>query len=345
MKAIVKARPEPGGLELWDVPVPKPGPDEVLIKMKRLAICGTDHHIYKWDAWSQSRVQVPRIIGHEFAGVVVEVGSHVKHVKVGDYVSGEGHITCGFCRNCRTGKAHVCENFVGIGYDVDGAFAEYMTLPESNVVINDPDLDPDLAALQDPLGNAVHTVFAADCVANSVAVFGAGPVGLLIIAVLKHIGASHIIVVEWDNEYRLDLARKLGATHTIKAAEEDAVSRILDITGGRGVEVSLEAAGAVKSINDAMKATAPGGNVVLLGIPNGEVPLDITGDIVFKGLTLHGITGRRMFDTWYRMQGLFRSGLDIRPVITHKFKFEDYEKGFEAMASGKCGKVILTLDE
>jgi threonine 3-dehydrogenase len=346
MKAIYKAKPELGGLEMRDIPIPEPGFGQALIKMKTVAICGTDLHIYNWDAWSQNRVSLPTIIGHEFAGEIVKVGPGVSHFKVGDYVSGEGHLTCGFCKMCRTGQGHVCEDWVGLGYDVDGCFAEYLVMPERNLWKNDTSLDPDVCSIQDPLGNAVHTVFKADCVGKNVAVFGMGPVGLLSVAILKAIGAEKIIAVGRRNEYRLDLAKQCGATHVLKSSElDDVPAEIRKIVGGKGVDVSLEIAGAKQAILDAMACVRPNGSTVLLGIPTEPVPMNVASDIVFKSLNIHGITGRKIWDTWYRMAGLLNSGkLDVKPIITHRFKFEDYVEGFELMRTGNCGKVVLDFD-
>ncbi len=343
MKAIVKAKPEVGGLEMRELPIPEPGAGEVLLKNKVVAICGTDLHIYNWDAWSQNRLKLPIIIGHEFAATVEKIGAGVTHFKVGDYVSGEGHLTCGFCSNCRTGDGHVCLDWKGLGYDVDGAFAEYFVMPERNLWHNDPNVSPEFASIQDPLGNAVHTVFKADCVGKRVAVYGCGPVGLLAIAVLKAIGAAEIFAFGRSNEYRLDLAKKLGADHVIKTKEVNPVDYIMEHTDGTGVDVAVEIAGTKPAILDAISSVRMAGDVVLLGIPTEEIPIDIASKVVFRSVSIHGVTGRRIWDTWYRMAGLLKSGMDVSPVITHSFPFNEYEKGFKLMQSGNCGKVVLTL--
>jgi len=345
VKAIVKEKPEVGGLELWDLPIPKPGPNEALIKMKVLAICGTDLHIYNWDPWSQHRVRPPRIIGHEFAGEIVEVGEEVRKFKVGDYVTGEGHLSCGFCRMCRTGQAHICEDWRGLGYDCDGAFAEYLALPETNLWRNHPDLAPEVAAIQDPLGNAVHSVFAADCVGRRVVVFGCGPVGLLAVAVLKAIGAARIIALDRAHPFRLDLARQVGADEVLDTAQIDDVPAVLrEIAGGRGPDVTIEIAGTKSAVQAAVSAVRPGGDVVLLGIPNVRVDFDVAEEIVFKAINIHGITGRRVYKTWYRMAGLLQSGnLKVEPIITHRLPFDEFQKGFDIMREGRCGKVVLDL--
>lgn len=344
MKAIVKARPEPGGLEFRGVPIPEVGPDEVLLKNRVVAICGTDLHIYNWDAWSQSRVKIPTVLGHEFAADVVKVGEGVKNVKVGDYVSGEGHLVCGFCDNCRTGNGHVCYGWKGLGYDIDGAFREYFVMPEMNIWKNDPDTPYALAAIQDPLGNAVHTVFRADCVGKTVAVYGLGPVGLLCVATLKAVGASEIFAFGRSNEYRLDLARKLGAHHVVKTKETPPVEYIKQHTEGQGVDVAMEIAGTPQAIEAAIRSAKMGGDIVILGIPTAEVSVDFAADVVFRAVSIHGVTGRRIWDSWFKMKGLLKSGrLDVGPVITHQFAFDEYEKGFELMKTGNCGKVVLNF--
>lgn len=343
MKAIVKARGEKGGLDLRTMPVPEPGPGEVRLRNRAVAICGTDLHIYNWDAWSQSRVKIPTIIGHEFAATVDQIGEGVRHFKPGDYVSGEGHLVCGNCDNCRTGLGHVCYDWKGLGYDVDGCFREYFIMPERNLWRNPPDLPPAVGCIQDPLGNAIHTVFRADCVGKRVAVQGDGPVGLLAVAILKAIGAAEIFLFGLDNDYRLGLAKKLGAHHAVKVIEQDPVDYIRRHTNGHGVDVSLEIAGTPKAIQNALKLVKMGGDVVLLGIPNAEVPIDIAKDVVFRSVSLHGITGRRIWDSWFKMRGLLESGMDVTPVITHSFPFDEYEKGFQLMQTGQCGKVVLTF--
>ncbi len=343
-KAIVKAKAERGGLEFREVPVAEPAPGEVLLKNRAVAICGTDLHIYNWDAWSQSRVNVPTIIGHEFAAEVAAVGEDVHSVQVGDYVSGEGHLVCGLCDNCRTGNGHVCYNWKGLGYDVDGVFREYFTFPEMNLWKNDESTPAAFAAIQDPLGNAVHTVFRTDCVAKKVAVFGLGPVGLLAVAVLRAIGAAEIFAFDWDNPYRQRLGKEVGAHHAVLSKHTDPREYIMEHTDGHGVDVVLEIAGTPAAIQTALKVVKTGGNVVLLGIPNAEVSMNIAQDVVFNAISIHGVCGRRIWDSWFKMRGLLRSGqLNVAPIVTHEFAFEDYEKGFELMQSGECGKVVLNF--
>jgi threonine 3-dehydrogenase len=344
MKAIVKERPEEGGLTFRDLPVPEPGAGEVLLKNRAVAICGTDLHIYNWDAWSQKRVRLPIILGHEFAADVVKVGSGVRHVRIGDYVSGEGHLVCGFCDNCRTGNGHVCYDWKGLGYDVDGVFREYFVMPEANIWVNDPDTPEILAAIQDPLGNAVHTVFKVDCVGKRVAVYGLGPVGLLAVGILKGIGAAEIFAFGRSNAYRLDLARKMGAHHVQGSRALNPVEYIKQHTRGNGVDVAMEIAGTSEAILSAIQSVKMGGDVILLGIPNRDVSIDIAADIVFRSVSIHGITGRRIWDSWFRMKGLLNSGnLNIEHVITHQFLFNEFEQGFRLMQKGNCGKVVLTL--
>ena len=344
MKAIVKTRPEAGGLEFVDLPIPQPGPGEVLLKNRAVAICGTDLHIYNWDKWSQSRCSPPLVIGHEFAAEVVENGEGASHFKPGDYVSGEGHLICGNCGNCRSGNGHVCYNWKGLGYDLDGAFREYFVMPEMNLWKNDDSIPTAYAAIQDPLGNAVHTVFKTDCVGKRVAVYGMGPVGLLAVSVLKAIGATEIFAFDYANPYRLDIARQLGADHVVDTESTDPEEFIKSKTDGRGTDVVLEIAGTPQAVQSAIRSVRPAGEVVLLGIPNSEVSIDIAKDVVFRSISIHGITGRRIWDSWIRMKGLLLSGdLNLDPVITHEFPFEEYEKGFKLMQTKNCGKVILTF--
>lgn len=342
MKCITKVAPEHGGLAFEDRPIPEPGMGEVLIKNKATAICGTDLHIYQWDAWSQGRVSLPCIIGHEFAGEVVAVGPGVRHVKVGDNVTGEGHITCGFCRNCRMGDGHVCESWKGIGYDMDGCFREYVVHPEQNIWLNDKDLPWELGSIQDPLGNAIHTVFAADCVGQKVAIYGVGPIGMMAVAVCRAIGAAEVFAVGRRNQYRLDKATECGAHHTIRGVDTDPVEYIMDHTGGKGVDVVLELSGNPVAFQNGMDCLRMGGDIVLLGTGNKPISVNMAGDVVFKSRHIHGVTGRKLWHTWYKMQGLFASGnLNLDPVITHKFPFAEYEKGFQLMETGNCGKVVL----
>src|SRR3990172_7839648 len=340
MTAAVKTKPAFGSIELQQVEVPKPKDDEVIVKMKIASICGTDMHIYEWDDWSKGRIKTPLIRGHEWAAEVVEIGKSCRFSKVGDYVSGEGHIACGHCYQCRTGNAHVCNSVTILGIDRPGSFAEYMPVPERNIIKNDPDLPPEYATIQDPLGNAVYTVFNGDCVAKDVAVFGLGPIGLMAVAICRHIGAKKTFAVGHKNEYRIRLAKKLGADRVIKSSEDDPVEIIMDETDRQGVDEALEFSGGEEALKQALKVLKPAGSIHILGFYAKPVTIDIDS-LTTKGASIHGIHGRRMFEDWYRMQGLFKSGIDLMPVITHKFPLDDVAEAMELMRSGDCGKVAL----
>jgi threonine 3-dehydrogenase len=341
MKALVKTSPSAGGTELKSVNVPEIGYNEVLIKTEIVSICGTDLHIYNWDFWAQQHIKIPIIYGHEFAGVISEIGEGVTNLKKGDYVSGEGHLACGECYQCKTGLAHICRNVKSLGVDIDGAFAEYLRLPSSNVWKNDRALKPEIASVQDPLGNAVHTVFSADVIGRDVAIFGLGPTGLMAIIVCKFIGARKIYAIGRKNIYRLELAKKLGADLVLTS--EGAVEKILKDTDSKGVDVALEMAGSSVALNQALKVLRAGGELAVLGLYQKPVEIDVSNDIVLKYIKLQGIYGRLMYDTWYRMKGLLQSGLNIEQIITHKFKFEEFEEAFKLANSGNCGKVVLEL--
>lgn len=338
MRALVKAKKEPG---LWmeDVPKPSIGHNDVLIQVKKTGICGTDIHIYNWDEWSQRTINVPMHIGHEFMGVVAEVGSEVTGFKPGDRVSGEGHITCGYCRNCRAGKRHLCRNTVGLGVNRIGCFAEYVSLPAFNV-FKLPDSIPDeIAAFFDPLGNAVHTALSFDCVGEDVLITGAGPIGIMAAAIVRHVGARHVVVTD-VNEYRLDLAKKLGASRTVNVAKEDleAVMKSLGMT--EGFDVGLEMSGNEAAFRQMMKTMHHGGRVALLGIPTKEIAID-WNQVIFKGLVLKGIYGREMFETWYKMTAMLQSGLDVSAAVTHRYAAANFKEAFEVMRTGMSGKVVL----
>jgi len=338
MKALVKKEPRPG---LWmeDVPVPKPGPQDVLIQVHKTAICGTDIHIYNWDDWSQKTIPVPMTIGHEFMGEIAAVGSEVEDFKLGDRVSGEGHIACGHCRNCRAGKRHLCRNTVGVGVNRPGSFAEYLSLPADNAYKLPASLPDDIAAILDPFGNAAHTALSFDLVGEDVLITGAGPIGVMAAAIARRVGARHVVVTDL-NDYRLELARRMGATRTVNVGREklDEVMRELDMK--EGFDVGLEMSGSPAALRELLRLMIHGGKVALLGIPPGETAID-WNQIIFKSLTLKGIYGREMFDTWYKMIALVESGLDLTPIITHRFEVDAFEQGFEAMRSGRSGKVIL----
>jgi len=338
MKALVKAKPEPG---VWmeQVPVPKVGPTDVLIKIRKTAICGTDVHIYSWDDWSQKTIPVPMTIGHEYVGEIVEVGEEVEDFAPGDRVSGEGHIVCGHCRNCRAGREHLCRKTVGVGVNRPGAFAEYLAIPAHNAYKLPADLPDDIAAILDPFGNAAHTALSFDLVGEDVLITGAGPIGIMAGAIAKKIGARHIVITD-INPYRLELARKLGIHHAVNAAESDLASVMDELGMLEGFDVGLEMSGSPRALGDMLKVMMHGGKVALLGIPPAEATLDLT-QVVFKGLTLKGIYGREMFETWYKMIALIQEGLDLSPILTHHFPVDRYREGFEVMVSGESGKVVL----
>ncbi|GAB6932155.1 MAG TPA: L-threonine 3-dehydrogenase [Calditerricola sp.] len=340
MRAVVKTQAAPGA-ELRDVPIPKPGPGEALVQVKATTICGTDVHIYVWDDWAKSRIRVPQIIGHEFSGVVVDVGPGVTHVKVGDHVSAETHFVCGHCPQCLTGQAHICRDTRILGVDRDGCFAEYVVVPAQNLWKNDPALPFEVASLQEPMGNAVHTVLSGPVAGKTVAILGCGPIGIMAVAVARAAGAAKVFAVD-VNPYRLELAKAMGAHVRIHAGEEDPVARVKEATGGSGVDVVCEMSGHPTAIRQGFKMLANGGRMAMLGLPTQEVPLDITNDIVFKGVTVQGITGRRMYETWQQTAGLLASGqVNLEPLITHRFPLERFAEAFELMKSGQCGKIVL----
>ena len=342
MKAIVKTTAA-AGAELQNVPVPTPPRDGVLVKIKSVSICGTDFHVYGWDDWAKSRVKPPVIMGHEWAGEVVEAGPEVVSLKVGDYVSGESHKVCGHCLQCRTGQGHVCQNTKIFGVDTDGCFAEFFAVPEASVVKNDVRVPAEIACMQDPLGNAVHAALAGDIIGKSVAVLGCGPIGLFAVAVVKAVGGGPVWASD-TTDYRLKLACQLGADHVARVPAEDIEQMVAEGTHGQGVDVVLEMSGAPSAIQQALRLARPGGRVALMGIPSREVSLAVAEDLIFKGLTVQGIVGRRLYDTWYTMKALLASGrLDVSPVLTHRLPFDDFTAGMELMRSGQCGKVVLTL--
>lgn len=340
MLGLVKPNRGPGAA-LMEVPVPAIGPDEVLIRVKASSICGTDLHIYNWDEWAESAVVTPNVFGHEFAGIVEATGDRVTNVKVGDSVSGEGHIVCGACKACRTGNGHVCARTRSFGISAPGCFAEYAVLPASNVIRNRPEMPFELACLQDPLGNAVQTVLAGDIVGKSVAVVGTGAIGLMAIAVARACGAGKIIAVD-VRANRLEMARRMGADAIVNSAETPMDEAIRELTDGEGAEVVLEMSGHPAAIRSGFEAAANAGRVSLLGIPTGEVPLDLARHLIFKGIRVQGITGRRMYETWYQMKGLLDSGaLRLDGLVTHTFTLDRYEEAFELVKSGNCGKVVF----
>lgn len=343
MLAIVKANPSEG-FEIQSVPVPTIRPQDVLVKVKVMSICGSDLHIYNWDEWASHRVHLPTVAGHEFSGEVIEVGKEVKSVRIGDFVSGESHISCGVCVPCRTGSSHVCINTSILGIDQNGCFAEYITLPERNIWENDPCLSPILASIQEPLGNAVHSVLLDEIAGKTVLVLGCGTMGCFAIGVARVCGASLIIGVD-VNEYQLNLAKKMNADVLINETSSDLVGEVIELTHGNGVDVVLEMSGAPSVIKKGFKVLRPGGRVSLLGLPLIDVELDLTNDIIFKGAKVYGVTGRQLYQTWYQVSRFLTSGLlDVTPLITHILKFDEFEKGFDLMRSGNCLKVILVND-
>ena len=344
MKAIVKTQAGPGA-EVCEVPEPQIAKsDFVKVRVLATSICGTDYHIYSWDRWSAGRVKPPRIMGHEFAGEIVEVGADVTHLKPGDYVSGESHWTCGHCKQCLLNERHVCANTRILGVDVDGCFAPYVVVPQGSVWKNDRAIPPYLACIQDPLGNAVHATLAGEIIGRSVVVLGCGPIGIFAVAVAKAAGASAVYATD-TKPYRLDLARQLGATAVLNAATDDVEKFIAEHTDGLGVDVALEMSGAPPAIRQAMRVTRRGGRVSLMGIPAQNVELDVAEDMIFKGLTIQCIVGRRLYETWDTMRALLASGrLDVAPVITHQLPFEQYDHGMALMRDGLCGKVVFNLE-
>ena len=338
MKALVKKSATPG---LWmeEVPTPSIGPNDVLIRVLKTSICGTDLHIYRWDAWAQQTIPVPLVVGHEFMGVVEAVGSEVQQFRPGDRVTGEGHITCGHCRNCRAGRRHLCRNTVGVGIQRPGCFAQYLSLPADNVFKLPADVPDDLAAIFDPLGNAVHSALSFDLVGEDVLITGAGPIGLMATAICRYVGARYVVVTD-VNPFRLEMARKMGATHSVHATRES-LREVMDQLGmTEGFDVGLEMSGAPSAFQEMLKVMNHGGRVAVLGI----FPEPVTTDwsqVIFKGLQLKGIYGREMFETWYKMTTMVQGGLNVAPVITHHLRAEQFEEAFAIMEEGQSGKIIL----
>lgn len=340
MRAVVKK--EPGyGAELMEKDIPEVGPEQVLIKVKSASICGTDYHIYVWNEWAKNNIKTPQIMGHEVAGEVVKVGDRVTKVKEGDFVSAETHIPCGECYQCQTGKQHICINMKILGVHTDGVFADYAVLEEVDVWLNDPAIPHAYASVQEPLGNAIDTIRAGNVAGKNILITGAGPVGLLSIGVARVFGATNIIVSE-PNPYRRDIAKEMGADIVFDPTSEDLDYVVKDVTNGTGVDFVAEMSGNPVALNQGLKAITPGGSMALLGLPDDKVSLDLTGDVIFKGIKLIGITGREMFKTWHIAGRLIKEKrLDLEPVITHRFPLEDYAKGMDLMKSGNCGKIIL----
>jgi threonine 3-dehydrogenase len=338
MKALVKSRAEPG---IWmeNVAEPTIGPNDVLIRMRRTAICGTDMHIWHWDDWARRTIPVPMQVGHEYCGEIVEMGSEVRGLSVGDRVSGEGHITCGYCRNCRAGRRHLCRNTVGVGVNVPGCFAEYLALPASNVFKLPAAIDDEVASILDPFGNATHTALSFNVVGEDVLITGAGPIGVMAVAVARYAGARHIVITD-INPYRLELARQMGATRAVDVRSESLDEVMRELGMEEGFDVGMEMSGVPSAFREMLRTMHHGGSIAMLGI----MPKD-TGiawdEIIFKGLVVKGVYGREMFETWYKMSSMLQSGLDIRSVITHRLPVSEYQLGFETMASGQSGKIVL----
>ena len=338
MKALVKAKRE-RGIWMQDIAKPTVGHNDVLIRVNRSAICGTDIHIYQWDDWAQHTIPVPLAVGHEFCGTIVECGIEVRGFEPGDRVSAEGHITCGVCRNCRAGRRHLCMNTKGVGVNRPGAFAEYIAVPAFNVFKLPDAITDDMAAILDPLGNATHTALSFDLVGEDVLITGAGPIGIMAVAIARYAGARHIVITD-INDYRLDLARKMGASAALNVTRDSIGDTMQGLGMEEGFDVGMEMSGNPTAFRDLLRTMHHGGKVALLGIPPDETAID-WNQVIFKGLILKGIYGREMFETWYKMASMLQSGLDVLPVITHHFGIDDFEPAFELMESGQSGKVIL----
>lgn len=338
MKALVKARAEPG-IWLQDIPEPRVGHNDVLIRVRKTAICGTDMHIYNWDAWAQKTIPVPMAVGHEYCGEVVEIGSEVAGIKPGDRVSGEGHITCGYCRNCRAGRRHLCRNTVGVGVNRPGCFAEYLAIPAVNTFKVPASIADDTASILDPLGNATHTALSFNLVGEDVLITGAGPIGIMATAIARFAGARYIVVTD-VNDYRLALARKMGASVTLNVKQGSLDDAMKELGMQEGFDVGMEMSGNPAAFRELLRTMHHGGSVALLGLPPEDTAID-WNQVIFKGLVIKGIYGREMFETWYKMSSMLQSGLDISPVITHHLPVAEYRTAFETMGTGKSGKIIL----
>jgi threonine 3-dehydrogenase len=340
MKGLAKLKSEPGIWQVDDAPVPEIGPNDVLIKIRKSAICGTDLHIYKWDEWAAKTIPVPMIVGHEYVGTIEKLGSEVTHLKKGQRVSGEGHIVCGHCRNCRAGQRHLCPNTKGVGVNRQGSFAEFLSLPAVNIFPVPDDISDEMAAIFDPFGNAVHTALSFDLVGEDVVITGAGPIGCMAIPICKHAGARHVVITD-VNPYRLNLAKEMGAAYAMDATKETLKDVMKKLDMSEGFDVGLEMSGIESAFKGMISTMRNGGKIALLGIPpGGKMDID-WNQVIFKGLIVKGIYGREMFETWYKMTSMLQSGLDISKVITHRLQIGQFQEGFEIMKSGQCGKVIL----
>jgi len=322
-----------------EAPKPEVGPNDVLIRIRKTAICGTDMHIYNWDEWAQNTIPVPMHVGHEYVGTVEAMGSEVRGLRIGQRVSGEGHIVCGHCRNCRAGRRHLCRNTVGVGVNRPGAFADYLVIPAVNAFPIPDDIPDEIAAILDPFGNAAHTALSFDLVGEDVLITGAGPIGIMAAAICRHVGARHVVITD-VNDYRLELAKKMGAHRTVNIQREKLADIMPSLNMVEGFDVGLEMSGVPSAFRDMLDVMNHGGKIAMLGIPPGDTAIDWT-KVIFKGLTIKGIYGREMFETWYKMIALIQGGLDLTPMITHRFDVKDYLEGFRTMGSGKSGKVVL----
>jgi threonine 3-dehydrogenase len=338
MKALVKAKAE-RGIWMEDIETPQIGHNDVLIKINRTAICGTDIHIFQWDDWAKNTIPIPLAVGHEFGGEIVDLGAEVRGLEVGDRVSAEGHITCGVCRNCRAGRRHLCMSTEGVGVSRAGAFAEYLSVPAFNVFKLPDTISDDMAAVLDPLGNATHTALSFDLVGEDVLITGAGPIGIMAVAIARYAGARHIVITD-INDYRLDLARKMGATRALNVQTESLDDAMSDLGMEEGFDVGMEMSGNPQAFRDMLRTMHHGGKVAILGIPPSETTID-WHEVIFKGLELKGVYGREMFETWYKMSSMLQSGLNIDAIITHHFDIDEFQPAFELMESGQSGKVIL----
>ena len=338
MKTLAKLHAEKG---IWmnDVAPPECGHNDVVIKIRKTAICGTDMHIYHWDDWAQKTIPVPMTVGHEFVGEIAEVGPEVTEFKIGDRVSGEGHITCGHCRNCHAGRRHLCRKTMGVGVNRTGAFAEYLVIPASNAFKIPDNISDEMAAIFDPFGNATHTALSFDLIGEDVLITGAGPIGAMAAAIAKHVGARNVVITD-VNDFRLDLAKKLGATRTVNVSKESLQDVMIELDMHEGFDVGLEMSGNDQAFRSMLENMNHGGKIAMLGIPGKETTID-WNQVIFKGLIIKGIYGREMYETWYKMVAMLQSGLDISPIITHRFSVDEFQQGFDAMASGQSGKVIL----
>ena len=338
MKALAKLHSEKG-IWMTECDTPAVGHNDLLIKIHKTAICGTDMHIYNWDEWAQNTIPVPMVVGHEYVGEVVDMGQEVRGFTIGDRVSGEGHITCGHCRNCRAGRRHLCRNTTGVGVNRAGAFAEYLAIPAFNAFKIPDNISSDLAAIFDPFGNAVHTALSFDLVGEDVLITGAGPIGIMAAAVARHVGARNVVVTD-INEYRLELATKMGATRAVNVANTQLSDVMSELGMTEGFDVGLEMSGVPVALRDMLDKMNNGGKIAMLGIPPNGVAID-WNQVIFKGLMIKGIYGREMFETWYKMASLIQGGLNLEPMITHQFSIDDFQQGFDVMGSGQSGKVIL----